>query len=322
MRPERAVSTEILKVVQPHAIDAALQATEQLQQQHDARIRALDMELEQAKYEARLAARRYEAVDPDHRLVVSELESRWNATLKHVRQLEDDLDRAKAQSTAAPTVRRDQLLWLADNLPAIWEAPSTDSRIRQRIVGILIHEIVVDVDDETSEVMLVIHWTGGRHSEIRVAKQKSGQNSRCTPLEAIEIIRQMASLYPDGEIALTLNRLRIKTGTGHTWNEGRIRAVRSHQNISCYKPEGQDHGIVLNQEAAARKLGVSATLIRRLIELNILPAQQILPGAPWQIKASDLSSSRVVQAALKLKRRESLTTRPAVEELTPCLPGF
>jgi DNA invertase Pin-like site-specific DNA recombinase len=315
-RPEQAVSSEILKVVQPYAIDAALQATDQIRQQQDGRLRALEMELEQAKYEARLAARRYESVDPDNRLVASELESRWNATLKHIQHLEDDLDRAKTRSTTAPTVGRDQLLWLADNLPAIWDAPATDARLRQRIVGILIHEIVVDVDDETSQVILVVHWMGGRHSEIQVAKQKSGQNSRCTPSKAIDVIRQMASFYHDRDIALTLNRLRIKTGTGETWNEARIRAARSHQNIPCYKAEEMDRSTVLSQEAAARQLGVSATLIRRLVELNILPAAQILPGAPWQIKAADLSSSTVIQAALKLKRRESLATRPAAEEST------
>ncbi len=304
--PEQAVSAEILQVVQPHAIDAALQANEQLQQQQSGRIRALEMELEQAKYEARLACRRYEAVDPDNRLVASELENRWNAALMHVRRLEDDLDKAKNQSTAVPTAERDQLLWLADNLAVIWHAPSTDSRIRQRIVDILIHEIVTDVDEEMNEVVLVIHWTGGRHSEIRVPRHKSGQNSRQTPLHAIDIIRQMSASYPDIEIALTLNRLRIRTGTGETWNEARIRSVRSYHNIPCFHADESMQGTVLNQDAAAKKLGVSATLIRRLIEFKVLPATQIVPGAPWRIQAADLSCASVVQAVQKLRKRQSL----------------
>src|SRR5258706_14303861 len=50
-------------------------------------------------------------------------------------------------------------------------------------------------------------------------------NGRCTPMEAIDVVRQMAAQYADGEIALTLNRLRLKTGTGNTWNETRVRSL-------------------------------------------------------------------------------------------------
>ena len=48
------------------------------------------------------------------------------------------------------------------DLPAIWNSPSTDQRLKQRIVRILIREIVADVDEKSREVVLVIHWAGGR----------------------------------------------------------------------------------------------------------------------------------------------------------------
>lgn len=75
-RAEQAVSAAILEVVQPHAIDAALKAVAQLDRRREDQLQALTLELEQARYEARLAARRYEAVDPENRLVASELEAR------------------------------------------------------------------------------------------------------------------------------------------------------------------------------------------------------------------------------------------------------
>ena len=71
----------------------------------------------------------------------------------------------------------------------------------------------------SSEVVLVIHWVGGRHSELRVPKLKSGHHSHCTQVEAVDIVRQMAGSYKDEEIALTLNRLRLKTGVGNSWSE-------------------------------------------------------------------------------------------------------
>jgi hypothetical protein len=94
-----------------------------------------------------------------------------------------------------------------------------------------VEEIIADVNDANTEVVLVIHWAGGRHSEIRLKKNLTGKHSRCTNLEAIEIIRRMAGRFPDDQIASTLNRLASGTGTGNTWNEGRIRSVRSYQQL-------------------------------------------------------------------------------------------
>jgi hypothetical protein len=80
-RVDVAVSNEVLQAVSGNALLAALEAAEQMEQKrHDLR-KAIELELEQARYEARLAARRYESVDPEQRLVAAELEARWNAAL-------------------------------------------------------------------------------------------------------------------------------------------------------------------------------------------------------------------------------------------------
>jgi len=76
-RPDQAVAQEVLEAIGGNAVEAALEAAEQMREQREARRRAAEMELEQARYEARLAARRYEAVDPEQRLVAAELEARW-----------------------------------------------------------------------------------------------------------------------------------------------------------------------------------------------------------------------------------------------------
>jgi hypothetical protein len=214
-----------------------------------------------------------------------------------------------------------ELLLLAQDLAAIWDAPDTDSSIKQRIVGILIQQIIVDIDETKDEISLFIHWTGGRHSEVRVAKHKRGQNGRCTSMEAIDIVRQMAAQYSDGEIALTLNRLRLKTGTGNTWNETRIRSLRSQLKLVHQSTQGNDSSSNLNLEGTAKRLKVSGTVVRRLINLKILPATQVVVGAPWQIAVDDVESPTVIQAALRLQRREPLA-EPCPQEVPLPLPGF
>ena len=157
VRVDQAVSEEIVKVIQPVAIEAALEAAEQTSQQQSEHLHALELELEQARYEARLAARRYESVDPDNRLVCAELEARWNAALLRVQQVETKLDLEHREWMAPPSGDREELLRLAKDLPDAWESPSSDANLKQRIIRILVEEIVADVDESAHEVVLWIH---------------------------------------------------------------------------------------------------------------------------------------------------------------------
>jgi hypothetical protein len=258
--------------------------------------------------------------DPDNRLVASELEARWNASLRRVQDLENKLEQTRRESAAAPVIDKEELLRLAKDLPAIWELPATDLALKQRITRILIHEIVANVDEQAQEVVLVIHWAGGRHSELRVPKLKTGHHGRCTQAETVDIVKQMASGYADEEIALTLNRLGLKTGAGNTWNEMRVRSLRQYLKLPVCRPEQQAGR--LNLQQAAERLGVSATVVRRLIERKILPATQIVFGAPWQIDAKSITSAEVIQAAIALKNRESRLRDKSAEEKAFLLPGL
>ncbi len=131
--------------------------------------------LEAARYEASLAARRYEMVDPAKRHVARELETRWNGALEHVAELEARIEELRSTSAARPRIDRAALLRLAQDLPAVWNAPSTDTRTKQRLIHVLIKEIILDLDETTDEAVLLVHWHGGRHTEIRVARVKTGR---------------------------------------------------------------------------------------------------------------------------------------------------
>ena len=88
--------------------------------------------------------------DPDNRLVAAELEARWNAALSAVGALEQRLRENEMPINAPRIPDRETLCSLAQDLPAVWNSPTTDMRLKQRIVRILIEEIVADVDDARS----------------------------------------------------------------------------------------------------------------------------------------------------------------------------
>jgi len=301
LRPDQAIAAEILKAVEGNAVEAAVEAAARIAEQRRQQQQALALELEQAQYEARLAARRYEAVDPDNRLVAAELEARWNAALCRVREVEGRLRQIEATDhNAARIPDKETLFSLAHNLPSVWNAATTDMRLKQRITRILIQEIIADVDESAGEIVLMIHWAGGRHSELRVKKNLTGRHSRCTSLEAIEIIRRMAGRFPDEQIASTLNRLGLRTGSGNNWVELRVRTARSYHDLPSYDPKIRQN--VLTLEDASEKLGVSHKIVRRLIDTNVIPAAQAVPWAPWEIPAESIKSEQVLREVAALKR--------------------
>lgn len=160
MRVDRAVAARILEAVSEQAVDAALLAAEQSVKAANEVRRAVTRELEEARYEASLAERRYEHVDPAKRHVARELEARWNAALERVAALERRVARLHDEIAARPRVDRDALIRLAHDLPTVWptvcNAVDTDARAKQRLVRLLIEEIVVDLDDVAHEAALVI----------------------------------------------------------------------------------------------------------------------------------------------------------------------
>jgi len=225
------VAAEILKAVEGNAVEAALEVAARVAEQQRAQHLSLSLELEQARYEARLAARRYESVDPDNRLVAAELVARWNAALSKAREVEKRLRENEVPARAVQIPDKHILCSLAQNLPAVWNSPATDMRLKQRIVRILVEEIVADINEASGEIVLLIHWSGGRHSELRMKKNLTGRHSRCTDLETIDVLKRMAGRFPDDQIAATLNRLGLQTGPGNTWT--RVVCGQSAATTNC-----------------------------------------------------------------------------------------
>jgi hypothetical protein len=275
---DQTVAAELLRVVGAPAVDAAIETAERMDDERAQQCKAKNLELEQARSEVQLAERRYESVDPDNLLGAAQLAAKWNLALARVAHLEAELqEQTKPVAHDEAVTNRAALHALASDLEAVWHAPSSDQRIKQRIARILVREIVVDLDGKSNEVILMIHWTGGRHSEVRVAKNKSGHTSRWTDPDALKVIRRMAGKWSDREIALTLNRMGLRSGTGLTWTEVRVFSVRHRMGLPAHDPSKQESSRVSLDEAA-KILGVSNTVVRRLIKDNLLPCRPSRSG--------------------------------------------
>jgi excisionase family DNA binding protein len=296
-RVDAAVAAELLRVVAPMAIEAALEAERRHMENQGERRRIVELELQQARYEASLAERRYAACDPDNRLIAAQLEKSWEAALRRV---EDCEARLEAQRTPDATATPD-FTGLAGDLEAAWNAPGTSMRARQRLVRALITDIVADVDEAAREVVLVIHWRGGQHSHLRVRKPRTGEHGCRASHEALAVVRSMAGRWNDDHIAASLNRMGMRTGQGRSWTGRRVRSLRETHGIHAYR-SAEKNGAWLTMSEAAEELGVTRHAVRRLVQDRVLAAEQVVPGAPYQIKASDLQDERIA-AAINRKTR-------------------
>lgn len=298
LRPDEQVAHQILVAVQPMAVEAAAVAEQRVHDHQEERLQALMLEQKQAEYEVRLAVRRYEAVDPDNRLVAATLEARWNAALERLRDCEERI--AAVQTVPSTPTNLEELRALALNLEAAWGASSTPMRVKQQLVRLLLREIVVDLDDETEEVIFVLHWQGGAHTELRTKKPRSGEHTKQTGAEALRVLREMAAQESDEHIAETLNRMGLVTGYGNAWTARRVSSCRRKAGIRGYESAIKD-GRCLTLYEAAQQLGVSSHVIRKLISGGMLPAHQVIANAPWQIQSTDLQLP-AVQEALRSRR--------------------
>jgi hypothetical protein len=320
------VSREILKVVKPAAIGAAITAAKKTGSQQDDVIGALELELQAARYAQDRAHRQYDAVDPANRLVADELERRWELSLQKVRKLEERVEKAHTQRQQILPPDRAIFENLAEDLHHVWNHPDTDVRLKKRITRTLIDEVLVDVDSEAGETSLVIRWKGGIHTELRVRRNRRGQNRLHTSADIVEAVDALTRICTDKVIAGVLNRNGLLTGKGNRWTQQRVTSLRSKRKIKNHSAERQEREGWMNLTQAASYSGVSSKTLRRAVERGEVRACHPLPDGPWIFKRENLdspSARSIVDRALK--RQNTPTGQRSAQinlfKSTTCLDG-
>jgi len=318
---DAAVASQLLEAVSGQAVQAALLAAQQATKAQESVLLAVERELEGARYAAELAERRYEHVDPAKRHVARTLEARWNAALEQVAAVEQKLGRLGAEIRSKLGVDPTVLMQLASDLPFVWNAAGTDARARQRLVRLLIEEVVIDIDAEKNEFVLLLHWIGGRHTEVRLARRKTGRFPPGRELAAGEVLRKLGGHWPDRELAVTLNRMRCRTEDGETWTTVRVAALRDSLAIPPYDPDAEVPK-TMSVDATAKRLGVCVASVHKLIRSGVLPATQIMYSAPWKIPVDALESEAVRIGLQEIAARRPRQAYEKVTDKSMTLPGF
>jgi DNA invertase Pin-like site-specific DNA recombinase len=296
---ERQLSEQILYAVGPAGVKAALVAGERMAAERATRRSLLSDELQELCYNADLARRRFDNVDPANRLVLDTLAAELEAALEAVSQQEARLARFDRDQLPRPTAAEQAALArLGSRLETVWYDPQSDGRLKQQIVRVLVKHVLADVDDATGESVLWVHWAGGHHTELRAKRR--GRPGRKPSVDLVEVIDTIRKIADDEEISRSLNRCGVRTERGESWTKRRVQNYRARKNIAAYSAKLHRESGWLSQAQAATKLEISPMSLNRLIQRGVLNSEGT-PGLPQLIQLAELSREEVITAVRHIK---------------------
>jgi predicted DNA-binding transcriptional regulator AlpA len=237
--------------------------------------------------------------DPDNRLVARGLEAEWENALRELKAAEAELARREHTRPVILTPEdRAAVIALGKDLDAVWSAPTTTDRDRKELLRTLLEEVVMTIDRENFNAHLTLRWRGGLLSELNVALPRSRPATVRTAEDTIELLRRLATHYPDTVIAGILNRQGRTTARGMSFTANRVSSVRTHWKIPCFEAADQiSEGDCMTIERAAQTLGLAPSTLHRWLNDGFIAGEQDTPGAPWRIRMTQQLRSMFVENA-------------------------
>ena len=190
------------------------------------------------------------------------------------------------------------------DLKVIWRDPTTDIPLKKRIVRELIQEVITDVDATGGEIILVIHWAGGVHTELRTPRRHRGQR-KSTALEVVEAVRMLACKCTDDVIAGVLTRNDLRTANGNRWTRERVTSLRNYHGIPVYRPDTCEAEGWMNLAQAAALLGISPRTLRVAAEQGEIEATHPLPEGPWLFNRAILEREETTRLVERVRSRRA-----------------
>jgi DNA invertase Pin-like site-specific DNA recombinase len=172
---EAWLAQQVLAALRPAALEACLTAAAEVEERRQQLTHHWQQRLERARYEADRAARQYHACEPENRLVARTLERHWDEALQEVQRLGADYDRfTRSQPRLLDDADRALIRRLAEEVPALWHAPTTTATDRRQIARLLIDRVVVTVDPGDDRATVRVEWAGGATQEHVVRRTVRG----------------------------------------------------------------------------------------------------------------------------------------------------
>jgi DNA invertase Pin-like site-specific DNA recombinase len=231
------VSQWVLKALEPAALTLSLEATARVEQERHALDQLWRQRVERATYEAERAARHYRLVEPENRLVARQLAQDWEEKLTAQRQVQEDDQRfVHAQPQVLSHAERDAIQKLAQNIPALWHAPTTTMSERKEIVRQIIQCVRVAAEDQSERLSITIEWMGGGTTTgISTRPMSRMEHLRDYP----QLCERLRTLVADGYRTAQITDALAQEGfrsprRGEPFTQEAIRNLKRHLGLSSH----------------------------------------------------------------------------------------
>ena len=313
---EEVVVNAFFDALRPAQLDA-LQALLAEQAKEEERLRQYHHDqVTRATYEAHLARRRYEAVDPDNRLVAASLERNWEEKLLAQHQREEDAQRFENRQRypILPPDLRQQLEHIGPALPELWASGKISNEHKKRLLRSLISRVIATrLAADCIELKIV--WISGHYSMTQVIPPIHRQADASNYDELVHRLDELTSQgITDPEIAAqltaegfhTARRLAVTVGTIHKlrMNHGQVSSLHRHRKVDMIDGFWTLPGLT-------RELGVGQNWLYQRIYQGELAAPDIerLPGYRVYLIRNDPDLIARLKAEAKASRRYDTTRR-------------
>jgi hypothetical protein len=289
---DAAITAEALNALRPAEIELALAALCELEARDQTILRQWQMRLERAEYEAALAERRYQEVDPSLRLVAATLERRWNEALLRWEALQKEAaEFQRREARVATPEQKAKVLALARDLPRLWHAPSTQAKDRKRMLRLLIKDITVEKSSQQPKQLSVhVRWQGGACTDLVVQLLPNFSDRIRYPLELVHRIQELAHSLPDTQIAARLNQEGRRSALGKAFTVSMIKWIRYRHQIPAMQFNCPEE---LTVQQVAERFAVSSSVVYYWVERGIIPARRINAGSPYWITLNETDEQKL-----------------------------
>lgn len=295
-------------MLQPEQLEIALRALKELQERSEAIDRQWQMRIERLEYQAQLAQRRYEEVDPSHRLVAATLEQRWNQALQELQRLKDDHQKHRQQQgIELGAQQRAELLALAQDLPGLWQAQTTSARDRKRMLRLLIKDVTVEKRRLERKALLHIRWQGGAVEDLAVDLPLPMPVRVRYHETIIAQIRTLAARMTDPQIAAALNQQPLRSAKGKVFTKSMIRWIRYRYEIPAPVLKRPQE---LTVKELARRLQVSINVVHYWIQRGHLEVRKLSATTPYWIT---ITSDKETQLKAWVARSSRIKIEPILK---------
>jgi DNA invertase Pin-like site-specific DNA recombinase len=199
------VSQQVLQALEPAALEISLQVAADVEAERAQLHRHWQQRLERAQYQAERAARQYQVVEPEHRLVARTLERQWEEALTAQAALQTDYEHFLAAQPATLTAAEcTAIRRLASDIPALWGASTTTAADRQGIIRQIVERVIVTVQGDSERVDVHIHWLGGHGTQAVLTRPVA----RLDQLSYYpQLMARVAALHAEGHQPMAIARI-------------------------------------------------------------------------------------------------------------------